>query len=185
MTALLVVSGVLELVGLICAAIGFRATWVEHARGEKFIEPMLRPVASWARDLMSRVRTLLRPQSKTVGLQVNDALQISITDEVTITAAWNPPPDPTVDLTAYAGVVTERINELHKMVQNQRHELAAEAKAREAAIGKESAALSDEMADVRKLSVRVAVGGLRLQVVGWVFLFFGIIVGTIANVMGS
>jgi hypothetical protein len=184
-TALLVLSGVLELIGLICAAIGFRATWVEHGRGEKFIEPMLRPIASWARAAMSRVSALVRRPSKPVDLQINDALQIQVIEEVAITRTWNPPPDPTVDLTAYAGVVTERINDLHEMVQNQRHALAAEAKVRNGAIGKASAALSDEIADVRKLSARVAVGGLRLQVVGWVFLFFGIIFGTIANVMGS
>jgi hypothetical protein len=50
----------LELVGLACAAVGFRQTWYEYARGEPFLEPMLRPVTSRVRAVQNRLRKLLR-----------------------------------------------------------------------------------------------------------------------------
>jgi hypothetical protein len=81
-------------------------------------------------------------------------------------------------------VVTQRINELHEAVQQQRHDLAAETQARQAAIRDAQAALTAEIDQVRALSRQVAVGGLRLQAVGWTFLFVGLILSAIGNAVG-
>jgi hypothetical protein len=142
-------------------------------------------VKSWARAAENRVRKLLRRPGKTIDLQVHDVIQMQESAVVDLTQAWGPPPDPTIDLPAYADVVTRRINHLHEKVQTQQHDLAAEVEARGTAIRQAQNALTAEVDEVRKLSRQVAVGGLRLQVVGWLFLLAGIVVGTIANIVGS
>jgi hypothetical protein len=55
---------------------------------------------------------------------------------------------------------------------------------RKAAIRDARAALTAEIDQVRALSRQVAVGGLRLQAVGWAFLFVGLILGAIGNAVG-
>ena len=184
-TALLLLSGLLELVGLICAGVGFRDTWHEHAHGEKFIEPMLRPVRSWARAVSNRISRLFnRPDGGPRVAEVGMGGSITPTGTLGLKHIWGPPPDPATDLGAYAEVVTKRINELHEIVQNVRHDLATETEARKTNIRRAQAALGNEIDEVRRLSRRVAVEGLRLQVIGWLFLIMGIFVGTIANVIG-
>jgi hypothetical protein len=54
-----------------------------------------------------------------------------------------------------------------------KQDLAAETEARKTAIRDAQAALTAETDQVRALSRQVAVGGLRLQAVGWAFLFSG------------
>jgi hypothetical protein len=127
-------GAVLELIGLICAAFGFRQTWYEYARGERFLEPMLRPVTSRARAVQNRLRKLLRRPGKPQVVQAGAAAAIGIAGSVTARVGWGPPPDPATDLAAYAAVVTQRINELHQKVQQQRDDLAAETEARKTAI---------------------------------------------------
>jgi hypothetical protein len=185
MTALLILSGLLELVGLVCAGIGFRATWHEHAHGERFIEPMLRPVKEWTRATTNRVRLLFGRPAEPRVVHLGAASSIEFAGSARMTVGWGAPPDPTTDLAGYAKVVTERINALHAKVQNQDNKLADEADARQTEIRQTRSALTADIEEVRKLSRQVAVGGLRLQVVGWLFLIAGIVVGTIANAVGS
>jgi hypothetical protein len=88
MTALLILSGVLELIGLVCAGVGFRATWHEHAHGERFIEPMLRPVTAWARATTNRVRLLFGRPAKARVVQVGTASSIALADSARVTIGW-------------------------------------------------------------------------------------------------
>jgi hypothetical protein len=152
-----------ELVGLVCAAVGFRQTWYEYARGERFLEPMLRPVTSRARTVQNWLRKLLRRPGKPRVVQASAVSAVGVVTSVTARVGWGPPPDPATDLAGYAAVVTQRINALHEKVQQQRHDLAAETEARKTAIGDAQAALTAEIDQVRALSRQVAVGGLRLQ----------------------
>jgi hypothetical protein len=55
---------------------------------------------------------------------------------------------------------------------------------RKAAIRDARAALTAEIDQVRALSRQVAVGGLRLQAVGWAFLFVGLTLDAIGNAVG-
>jgi hypothetical protein len=174
----------LELIGLACAAVGFRQTWYEYARGEPFLEPMLRPVTSRARAVQNRLRKLLRRPGKPHVVQASAVSAVGFVASATARVGWGPPPDPTTDLAAYAAEVTRRINELHEKVQQQREDLAAETEARKTAIGDARAALTAEIDQVRALSRQVAVGGLRLQAAGWAFLFVGLILGAIGNAVG-
>jgi hypothetical protein len=174
----------LELLGLACAAVGFRQTWYEYARGERFLEPMLRPIASRARAVQNWLRKLLRRPGKPRAVQAGAAAAIGIAGSVTARVGWGPPPDPAIDLAAYADVVTQRINELHEKVQDVKQDLAAETEARKTAIGDARAALTAEIDQVRALSRQVAVGGLRLQAVGWACLFVGLILSAIGNAVG-
>lgn len=184
MNGLQLAGAVLELIGLACAAIGFRQTWYEYARGERFLEPMLGPVTSRARAVKNRLRKLLRRPGKRQVVQAGAAAEFGFAGSATVRVGWGPPPDPATDLAAYAAVVTQRINELHQTVQQQRHDLAAETEARQAAIRDAQAALTAEIDEVRALSRQVAVGGLRLQAVGWAFLFAGLILSAIGSAVG-
>jgi hypothetical protein len=175
---------VLELIGLACAAVGFRQTWYEYARGERFLEPLLRPVTSRARAVQNWLRKLLRRPGKPQVVQLGLAGEIEMAGSVTLRVGWGPPPDPVVDLAGYAAVVTQRINDLHEKVQDVKHDLATEAEARKTAIGDAQAALTAEIDQVRALSRQVAVGGLRLQAVGWACLLVGLILGAIGNAVG-
>jgi hypothetical protein len=56
--------------------------------------------------------------------------------------------------------------------------------ARKTAIRDAQAALTGEIDQVRALSRQVAVGGLRLQAVGWAFLFVGLILSAVGNAVG-
>jgi hypothetical protein len=76
-------GAVLELIGLICAAFGFRQTWYDYARGERFLEPMLRPVTSRARAVQNRLRKLLRRPGKPQVVQAGAAAAIGIAGSVT------------------------------------------------------------------------------------------------------
>jgi hypothetical protein len=156
----------------------------EYARGERFLEPMLRPVTSRARAVQNRLRKLLRRPGKPQVVQAGAAAAIGIAGSVTARVGWGPPPDPATDLAAYAAVVTQRINELHQKVQQQRDDLAAETEARKTAIRDAQAALTGEIDQVRALSRQVAVGGLRLQAVGWACLFAGLILSAVGNAVG-
>jgi hypothetical protein len=145
---------------------------------------MLRPVTSRARAVQNWVRKLLRRPGKPQVVQLGVASEINFAGSVTARVGWGPPPDPATDLAGYAAVVTQRINELHEKVQQQRDDFAAETKARTTAIRDAQAALTAEIDQVRALSRQVAVGGLRLQAGGWACLFVGLILGGIGNAVG-
>jgi len=117
-------------------------------------------------------------------VQVSAVDVFGVADSATVRVGWGPPPDPATDLAGYAAMVTQRINELHEKVQDVKQDVAAETEARKTAIRDAQTALTADIDQVRSLSRQVAVGGLRLQAVGWAFLFVGLILGGVGNALG-
>jgi hypothetical protein len=80
--------------------------------------PMRRPVTTWARSVDNRVRMLLRRPGRSQTIELPTIAATTSVFTPTISTTLNPPPDPTVDLVAYADVVTRQINHLNETMQN-------------------------------------------------------------------
>jgi hypothetical protein len=176
------VGAVLELVGLALAAVGFRQTWLEHAGDEPFLRPVTRRVSAWTMAARRRVRVWLRrPEHRTVA-----SAEVALgwdAAEARGVVSWGPLPDPVANLAAFASNVDDRLNRLHTLVQEARHAVADEQMARADADGKLRDEFSGEVGRVEFLSHRVAVGGLRLQALGWFFVLLGVVVSTVGNLV--
>jgi len=181
----LVAAAVLELIGLVLAAVGFKRTWREHAHAKDFWLPLKRDVARAVRHIARAMRKVLRRPGQPVNVDVHPA---TIRSEAriftpTITSAWPPLPNPADDGPAFATEVHERLNQLHSLIQGDQRALAKEQNTREDEDAKLRTELTELGTVVDAKTANVAVGGLRLQVLGWSFLLVGIVVGAIVNVV--
>jgi hypothetical protein len=179
MVVVLVIAFVLEAVGLVCAAIGFSQTWHEHAGGQDFWAPVKERLS---RSGLNRWvgRLLHRSKSVTVGLGL--ASEMNMTGSIRGKVTPGPLPDPASDLPAFADRVEHYIQQLYEMTQRTHDALADETEGRAAAEKDIRNRITAEIERVEGMSRQVAVGGLRLQVVGWTFLFAGLVLGTIGNI---
>jgi hypothetical protein len=141
---------------------------------------MLPPATSRARTVQNWLRRLLRRPGKPQVVHAGAAAAIGVAGSVTARSAGDHHPIRLPTSPRTPAVVTQRINELHQKVQQQRDDLAAETEARKTAIRDAQAVLTGEIDQVCALSRQVAVGGLRLQAVSWAFLF----VGRVGNAVG-
>jgi hypothetical protein len=178
----LAVAAVLELTGLVLTAVGFKRTWAEHAQGEDFWFPLKGRIRAAARGVERIARRVFRRSGRAVNLQVNSATMAVTAGEARVTITWGPLPDPS-DGPAFAAKVQERLNQLHSMVQDDKHALADERKVRTNEDTKVRKGLAELSALVDAKTANVAVGGLRLQVLGWTFVLLGILVGSIVNLV--
>ena len=157
MVALLVLAFVLELVGLVCAAIGFSQTWHEHAQGQDFWAPVK---TRWQSSRVNRFfRRLLRRPPRVVYGRV--ASEIEVASSIRAKVTPGPLPDPSVDLSAFAEKVQHYIGQLYEMTQRTDHVLADEKEAREATDKEIRTKLDTEVTRLEGMSQKVAVGGLR------------------------
>lgn len=179
----LIVALVLELTGLVLAAVGFKRTWTEHAPDQDFWAPEKRRLRNAARRGQETVRRLLRRPGRPVNLEVQSAIHLTSSMTARVTTAWKSLPDPAENLQTFAATVHERLNRLHAMIQDDQEALNDERRARTDGEAKLRAELTELAALVDAKTANVAVGGLRLQALGWSFLLLGIVLGAIVNVI--
>lgn len=171
-----VLAACFEVVGLGFAAVGFRQTWVAHGQGQKFWD--WKPFGAGVRD---RLRRLLRRPGETDAGPVAGALP-GPTGSFTA-VVWDPPPDIRADPHGFATKVTQQLESAHRVAHTTSVGLAAETKAREQELASLRAELGYGIVEVEAATHAVAVEGLRPQVLGWFFLFVGLVLGSIATVI--
>jgi hypothetical protein len=120
------------------------------------------------------------PQHVTVGAAHINLSAVAFDARGHVT--WGPLPDP-ADLPALVAELHRRINELHATLQQAQYDLIDERKARETGDEAARTAMREEVEAAVRSTQRVAVGGLRIQVVGWSLFLLGIVVGGAANVV--
>ena len=77
----------------------------------------------------------------------------------------------------------ERLNRLHRELQAEKQARADERTAREDAEKALRAELAAQAERIEGMTRKVAVGGLRLQVTGWLFVLLGFGLGSVAQVV--
>ena len=182
--ALYALATAFDLVGLTLAAIGFRRTWLAHAHDDKFFGPAKAWIRNKARRAENAGRKLFQRQPKPQTNEGSAASVVRYEGEAQGRVDFGLLPDLT-DADAFLAAIRERLDRLHSMIQDGDEALADEHKAREAEDKKLRADLSSQIARVEASTQHVAVGGLRLQVVGWTFLFFGVSLGGFVNVIDA
>jgi hypothetical protein len=181
--ALLLLAAALEITGLWLAAVGFKRTWREHAPGQDFWQPMKARARSTRQGAVRRIRQMIgRPAPAHVTLGTATIALSAVALDARGRVTWGPLPDPS-DQPALVAELHQRINDLHAALQQAQHDLIDERNARETGDEAAHTAMRAEVETVVHSTQRVAVGGLRLQVAGWLLVLAGIIVGTIANIM--
>lgn len=154
-------GSVLEVLGLVIGAIGFRRTWREFSTGGRLFERDFERIRRLKEAALRAARHLLRrPQSAVVP-----PVTATATVGPSLTLNWGTRfgslPSPVADPEAFAAEVERRINLVHGQVQSAVGRLTSEAKDREEANERLDQALKEGIARVEGMTRSVAIGGLR------------------------
>jgi hypothetical protein len=181
MVALAVLAFGLEFVGFVLAVVGFHRTWRQNAVGQDFWEPDKAQIRAVGRRADRALRRIFRrpPQPEAVGIA---PVPLKLTAGVLGIKTGLPPLPGHDDMDALTAEIDKRLNRLHSMIEDEQHALVQERRAREAADQQVRSDLGQEIGRVDAGTQRVAVGGLRLQLLGWIFLLLGLILGAVVNV---
>jgi hypothetical protein len=171
----------LEAVGLVVGAVGFRSTWHEFSTGDRFFREYLEWIKPLGRTLKRVLRRVLRLEQDTVrpptaGVGATIRLHAGIGRGVGYTGLPSLANDPE----GFAAEVEARLGKFHGELYSVRAQLEGEAKAREAADQQLLSNVEAKVASVEGLSRRIAVGGLRAQVFGWLCIGLGFTIQAIA-----
>jgi hypothetical protein len=181
MVALAVLATVLELVGFVLAALGFHHTWREHAVGKDFWELDKARARTTVRRADRALRKMLRRPPRPVDVDLVPA-QVTVTPVALRVTTGLPPLPGHDDMDALTAEIDKRLNRLHSVIEDVQHALTDEREAREDGDRRVRSDLEKEIDRVEASTQRVAVGGLRLQLLGWIFLLLGLILGAVVNV---
>ncbi|HEV8527345.1 MAG TPA: hypothetical protein VGS60_07300 [Actinomycetes bacterium] len=170
----------LEASGLFLAVIGFRETWRDFAEDERFFEP----VHQWAGRIRAAGANVAAGLSGRRDVVVRAGAAAAIGVAGSVTARMRPGPlTPATDLATFAAAVEERVKDIYERLGALRDEAAAETTARAKADRELAERLAAEVARLKGVSQRIAVGGLRQQFVGWLLIAFGFILQAVATFM--
>jgi hypothetical protein len=178
----LVIGAGLQAVGLVLAGLGFRITWREHAAGEDFWQPYKDGLGRVAQRADARLRKLLRRPARVNRAEGGSVALVVAVGEGYGYAPFTKLPDPATDMAAFTAEVDDRLGRLLAMIHEDRVALRRETKAREEADQQQDTELGDEIGRTIMLTQRVAVGGLHLELHGWLLLFIGLIFTSIGSI---
>lgn len=182
--AAILLATILEVAGLALAGKGFIDTWREHAKGQDFWAPLKTWLRHRRRQVANLARRLIGRQARHDVVAGAGHIAVGVAASGRATVTWGPPPNPETDLREFAKVVHEHLNYLHQKVQEDAFALVDEQKVRadaDEAIHKE---LTEGFVEVDRKTTRVAVGGLRPQVLGWWLVLLGVLANTAATLIG-
>jgi hypothetical protein len=171
---------VFELCGLGIGAVGYRRTWRAHARSEEFLGPM----KTWPKRFGRFVIRLFGRGSQETRQRTGDELAIGVEEALSATAEWGPLPS-IDDQDAFRNEIQRRFNVLLQEDRDIYQALGAEQQTRDAGDRTVHADLAPDIAQVRADTRDLAVGGIRLQFVGWLLLLAGVSLGSIVNIIDA
>ncbi len=89
------------------------------------------------------------------------------------------------DPDAFVAAAVRQINELNRRVSQQEDTLTAESRNRELLGERLERELERRTRELEEQASNVAIDGLRLQLVGWMLLFFGVLLSTALNIIAA
>lgn len=85
----------------------------------------------------------------------------------------------------FVAAVRDQFNDLQSRLGQQEHSLTLERREREAAAARFEGELDRRTRELEERASNAAVEGLRLQMLGWLLVFAGLVCGTILNVISA
>ncbi|WP_116952284.1 hypothetical protein [Jiangella endophytica] len=175
----------LDVAGLTCAAAGFAQTWHQHGTGELWA-----PWRARARDGRRRAWSWVtgRLRRRRHDPWLGDGGGGAGGSAIARGGATAPGADAraaVTDLAAFAAVVQSRLDGLTGQVGRLETELRTERQRRDSAVRGVRAELIGEVGRVEELTKEIAVGGLRLQILGWTLVLAGVVLSGVLNIVGA
>jgi hypothetical protein len=183
---LFIAGFVSEVVGLLIVGREFVFTWQDHAQGETFLAPAwnaLRQIVLKIRDLAGKLAVWRRPRTKTISATITASL--NITGNLRITKSYGPLPSIREQPDEFAELVQSRLAELLDKVQKVEHQLTDEVEAIRSENTSVANHTANRFAEIDNTIRSVAVGDLRVQVVGWFLVLFGMLLQAISTLWTS
>jgi hypothetical protein len=173
---------ILEIVGLAVAAYGFQRTWSEHPTGERFLEPLFRRVAAGTRHSRALLARVFQRHPRVVAAS-GTAVAIGVATSARARVGFGPLPSMEADPAAFATAVEARLGQLLERLQDTDEKLSDRISAETSRVDADRAAIERRIGDLANTTRNVAVGGIRLQVTGWFFVFFGFFLQALAQLV--
>jgi hypothetical protein len=177
------VGSVVELVGLGISLRGFIRTWAEHPTDEEFFAFVSRAVSGGMAGAARLTRRVLGLKPRPTTVQAEAALAWATAGQPRVVIGWGPLPAVDADPHGFAAAVEERLNTLHRTVQDLQHALMEQGEAAKDREDKLKADVVARIAEVEAMTHHVAVGGLRQQVLGWALVVAGFLMQAVSQVM--
>jgi DNA polymerase II large subunit len=165
----LFIAGVaLQLAGGVIGIVGLFETWRKFAaKGQRFMEKEIQAFEQARNALVKTLRKVSkRPTERKVHPTTAEG-KSAPQGEAAVVVVPGPLPAAATDPLRFAAEVEERLNTLHRAVQDAASSIAAEAKTRQSTVDETHTSLKVAVAEVEALSRSIAVAGLRHQFAGW------------------
>jgi hypothetical protein len=173
---------VLEFVGLCLVARGFLGLWETFARGEGFTSPAVRALLGLGERGRRTLQTFLRrPQN--VVIQAGTVTATASVGNPTIRTTYNSPPSITDDPEAFAELIHERMQEMSQQFQDYRDRTNAALEQEREQRRRTDARLNEGQRHLDGRIRDLAVGNIRLQVLGWFLVLTGFVTQAVSNLM--
>ena len=180
MTAGDAIGSALQLLGVGAMGLGVWRSWHEFALSdERFLDPLIVPIReAWA-AVTARVAALwrrIRRRPRHVAVSVSEAISAGAAFNATVRVGFGPldPSDPTAALLE----LERRIGQLNERLATVDERLADERNADRADVTTLRQDLERAVGDLESRDRRVALGGLRLEVLGLFLTVIGLVVTT-------
>lgn len=186
-TVLTISSIVLQVLGLVAAAVGLFNTFKDSsAPGDRFIARVLRTEHEVARQVWAGAKKLSRrlfgrPRPTTVYGTLDTAVELNFAGSAQGIVQFGPLPDPTQDLDAFKAAIEDRLNRVHRLTQDVQHDLVKETKAREKEDQRFSGDLQARITALDEEAKQATIRGLHEQVLGLFCVALGLAVQSILD----
>ncbi|MEU8952529.1 hypothetical protein [Streptomyces sp. NPDC048489] len=171
-TALKIFSIVLQVLGLLAAAVGLSNTFKDASgQGDRFFSRVMAVELGVVRQLVSGAKRLSRrlfgrPRPRVITGHIGTALEVSLVATAQGTVQFGPLPDPAQEPDAFKTAVEDRLNRAFKLAQDVQHELKQEATARQQQDQEITKDLQARLSTLDEEAKRKTVRGLHEQVLG-------------------
>ncbi|MEW1644213.1 hypothetical protein [Streptomyces sp. NPDC091219] len=186
-TALTLFSIVLQVLGLVAAAVGLFNTFKDSSnQGDRFLTRVMATELGVVRQLwlgskrLSR-RLFGRPRPTTVYGRLDAAMEINFVGTARGTVQFGPLPDHAQDPDGFRTAIEERLNRVFKLAQDMQHDLGQETRTREQEDQKTANDLQARLTALDEEAKQKTIRGLHEQVLGLFCVAAGLAVQSILD----
>jgi len=186
-TVLTIFSIVLQVLGLVAAAVGLFNTFKDSSgQSDRFFTRVMVTELGIVRQLWLGAKRLSRrlfgrPRPTTVYGHLGTAMEINFAGTARGTVQFGPLPDPTQDPDGFKTAIEDRLNRAFKLAQDVQHDLGQESKAREREDQKIANDLQSRLAALDEEAKQKTIRGLHEQVLGLFCVALGLAVQSILD----